>query len=85
MLTSRRPSSILLIGLMLLQLMAPIAMANGVQSTDIYVETDADLELLSMLNIAPRADSEHGWLTSDDATDTTHLLYRDVSLLSPTE
>ena len=85
MLTSRRPSSILLIGLMLLQLMAPIAMANGGQSTDIEMNTDADLELLSMLNIQPRADSEHGWSSSEDATDTTHLLYRDVSLLSPTE
>ena len=53
MLTSRRPSSVLLTGLMLLQLMAPIAMASGMHSTEIDIETDADLDVLSMLNIEP--------------------------------
>ena len=79
-----RRTSILFFGLLLLQVLSPLAFAQAPDDS-LNSETNADVELLQQLNIAPSSLAEHGWLESDEAAGTTALLYRDVSLIAPSE
>ena len=80
----RRRTSILFFGLLLVQVLSPLAFAQAPDEPP-NNDTNANVELLQHLNIAPSSLAEHGWLESDEAAGTTALLYRDVSLIAPSE
>ena len=82
--SQRRRTSILFFGLLLVQVLSPLAFAQA-PDEPLNEETNADVELLQHLNIVPSSLAEHGWLESDEAAGTTALLYRDVSLIAPSE
>ncbi len=80
----RRRTSILFFGLLLVQVLSPIAFAQA-PNEPLDANTEAEIDLLQQLNIAPSSLAEHGWLGSDQAAGTAALLYRDVSLVAPSE
>ena len=82
--SQRRRTSILFFGLLLVQVLSPLAFAQA-PDEPLNEETNAGVELLQHLNIVPSSLAEHGWLESDEAAGTTALLYRDVSLIAPSE
>jgi hypothetical protein len=84
MLRQRQRTSLVFFALMLLQVLAPLAFVQAT-STTYEVNSDADLESLEMLGIAATATAEYGYLSGDQAVSVTHLLYRDVSMVSTTE
>ena len=48
-------------------------------------DTEAALAWLEQLNIAPSDAAQHGWVSPDQTAGTTHLLYRDVGLIAPSD
>ena len=48
-------------------------------------DTEAALAWLEQLNIAPSDAAQHGWVSPDQTAGTTHLLYRDVALIAPSD
>ncbi len=83
MLRQRRSATILFSTLMLVQVLSPLAMVSG-QTSHPDPQTEADLDGLAQLGIAPMATAEYGWLSQDAGSDVTHLLFRDLTLISPT-
>ena len=80
----RRRTSLLFIVLLLVHVLSPAAFAQTPKEEPVN-ETDASLELLQQLNLAPSAQAQHGWIDTGQAASITHLLYRDVALVSPSE
>ena len=80
----RRRTSLLFIVLLLVHVLSPAAFAQTPEDEPVN-ETDASLELLQQLNLAPSAQAQHGWIDTGQAASITHLLYRDVALVSPSE
>ena len=78
----KRRTSILFFSLLLVQVLSPLAFAQGTD-TSADVDTNADLGLLQQLNIEPTATAVHGWLSEDDAAGSSGLLYRDIGLIAP--
>ena len=78
----KRRTSILFFSLLLVQVLSPLAFAQGTDASS-DVDTNADLGLLQQLNIEPTATAVHGWLSEDDAAGTSGLLYRDIGLVAP--
>ncbi|MBT5453849.1 MAG: hypothetical protein HOK85_03235, partial [Euryarchaeota archaeon] len=83
MLTRTQRCSTLLMALLFLQVLAPIAWASVGTNASFTVETEAEIESLQQLGISPSADAEHGWLAPESGVSSTHLLYRDVTMISP--
>ena len=71
--------------LMFLQVLAPIAWASTDTSNSLDMSTNANTEALQQIGISPTADAEHGWLETEEGVSSTHLLYRDVTMISPDE
>ena len=69
--------------LLFLQVLAPIAWASVGSTTSFTTETEAEIESLQQLGVSPIADAEHGWLAPESGVSSTHLLYRDVTMISP--
>lgn len=80
----RRRTSVVFFALLLVQVLSPLAFVQAEQ-TPYQPQTDAALESLQQVGIAPAPTAEHGWMNSDEASGETALLYRDVQLVSPTE
>ena len=80
----RHRTSFVFIALLLVQVLSPLAFAQAPED-GITNETDASLDLLQQLNIAPSLQAQHGWLNADQAASTTHLLYRDIALIAPSD
>ena len=80
-----RQSALVLCVLFLLQIIAPLASANGEDTQDLVIETSADLELLAALGITPKQTPEYGWQAEDESRDTIFLLYRDAATIAPEE
>ena len=75
----RRRTSILFFGLLLVQVLSPLAFAQA-PAEPLDTDTEAEVDLLQQLDIEPSSLAEHGWLEPDQAAGTAALLYRDVSL-----
>ncbi len=84
MLSHRRRTTLFFSALMVIQVLSPLAFVSG-QESNPSPETDADLEGLQQVGISPMATAEYGWLAEEDGVASTHLLYRDVTLISPSD
>jgi len=84
MLGQRRRATVLFSTLMLLQVLSPVAMVSG-QPSNLDPQTDADLDGLAQLGLSPMATAEYGWLDQDAGADVARLLFRDLTLVSPTD
>ncbi|MGB0815265.1 MAG: S8 family serine peptidase, partial [Poseidonia sp.] len=82
--SQRRRTTTVFIALLLVQVLSPLAFA---QAPDDHPagETNASVDLLQQLNIAPSLQAQHGWLGADDAASTARLLYRDIALIAPSD
>ena len=80
----RRRTTFVFIALLLVQVLSPLAFAQAPDDGPAE-ETNASVDLLQQLNIAPSLQTQHGWLNADEAASTAHLLYRDVALIAPSE
>ena len=80
----RRRTIFVFIALLLVQVLSPLAFAQAPDDHPAE-DTDASVDLLQQLNIAPSMQAQHGWLNADEAASTAHLLYRDVALIAPSD
>jgi len=84
MLSHRRRTTLFFSALMAIQVLSPLVLVSG-QESNPSPETDADLNGLQQLGISPMATAEYGWLAEEDGVASTYLLYRDVTLISPSD
>ena len=80
----RRRTTFVFIALLLVQVLSPLAFAQAPDNHPAG-ETNASVDLLQQLNIAPSLQAQHGWLNADEAASTAHLLYRDIALIAPSD
>ena len=80
----RRRTTFVFIALLLVQVLSPLAFAQAPDDHPAE-DTNASVDLLQQLNIAPSMQAQHGWLNADEAASTAHLLYRDVALIAPSD
>ncbi|MEC7507925.1 MAG: S8 family serine peptidase, partial [Candidatus Thermoplasmatota archaeon] len=80
----RRRTTGVFIALLLVQVLSPMAFAQPSEASS-STDTEAALAWLEQLNIAPSDAAQHGWVSPDQTAGTTHLLYRDVGLIAPSD